>query len=127
MPPLTAHAQTLLGTWTLTSYLAVARPHPTTTTSSSSSTNNPNGQVLYPLGPHPRGILIFTPNGFMSAHVMQPGAPPIDSPSPLTGPDDQLATAMRHNLAYAGFYSLEAVDCDEERFLLKEGGVVWEG
>lgn len=36
-------------------------------------------EVVYPLGEHPQGIIMYTPDGFMSAQLMRPGRPNFQS------------------------------------------------
>ncbi|PWY81990.1 hypothetical protein BO70DRAFT_379936 [Aspergillus heteromorphus CBS 117.55] len=103
MSPLNTHAQTLPGTWTLTDYRA-----------RSDDGSNP----LFPLGPNPRGIIIYTDAGSVAVHLMKPGAPHVNSPTPHDGPDDELAQAMRHSLAYAGSYTLQPMENNNECFII---------
>ncbi len=59
-----------------------------------------------PLGESPRGLLIYTPGGWMSGQVAAAGRPAVDSAGPLGGPADQRAAAYSTYLAYWGRYAI---------------------
>lgn len=81
----------LLGAWTLESY---------------ESSDVDGSNVRYPLGTDARGIIMYTADGYMSAQLMRADRAPIARGDLQLGTDDELATAARGYLAYAGPYSV---------------------
>ncbi|OBI51250.1 lipocalin-like domain-containing protein [Mycobacterium sp. E796] len=80
----------LIGAWTLESY---------------QSSVLDGSDVRYPLGPDAVGIIMYTPDGYMSAQIMRADRPPLDVGDLSTGDDAELATAARGYLAYTGPYT----------------------
>jgi len=67
------------------------------------------GHQAQPFGPEPMGLLVYTPDGWMSATVCRPGRtpfPPGSSPRRLD--DATVADAFRSYFHYAGPYRVEA-------------------
>jgi Lipocalin-like domain len=62
--------------------------------------------VTYPLGAHPRGIIMYTPDGYMSAQLMRSDRPHLSGDDMHPAPDDELAAAASGYLTYAGPYSV---------------------
>ncbi|KAJ9662042.1 hypothetical protein H2198_001584 [Neophaeococcomyces mojaviensis] len=61
----------------------------------------------YPMGPEVQGIIMYTPDGYMSAQLMTPGQKPFASP----GSNEDWAQAGKNYVAYTGqFYLDEAGD-----------------
>ncbi|KAJ5371781.1 hypothetical protein N7517_003787 [Penicillium concentricum] len=87
--------QSLVGTWILVEYKA---------------TDTETGQVIHPMGPKAQGFLIYSADGFVSAHLMQPGAPAFSGNDMERGTQEELAESMKHYLAYCGRYNLEEVN-----------------
>jgi hypothetical protein len=84
----------ILGTWLLASYTAETA-----------------GEVSYPLGPDPVGIIMYTPDGYMSAQLMRRDRPAYDRAITGGGTTEQLAAAASGYLCYSGPYVLdEAAD-----------------
>lgn len=81
----------LIGTWVLLEYRTESLK---------------SKQVEWPFGSCPKGILIYSPEGYMSAQVMRPGTPKHQGQEFLSGTDEQLAEAMRHYLAYSGRFTV---------------------
>jgi hypothetical protein len=77
----------LIGAWTLESYV---------------STNVDGSDMGYPLGADARGIIVYTPDGYMSAQVMRSDRTPFDGEDPHGGHDYELAAAAAGYLTYAG-------------------------
>jgi hypothetical protein len=47
----------------------------------------------YPLGPDARGIIMYTPDGYMSAQIMRPDRRPFDVGDLVDADKDELASA----------------------------------
>ncbi|MZE70490.1 lipocalin-like domain-containing protein [Streptomyces sp. SID5789] len=77
----------LVGTWRLVSYEAVAVD---------------DGEVVHPFGERPLGLLVYTPDGYMSAQIAAPDRPRFDGSRLEAGRPEELAGAARQYLAYAG-------------------------
>lgn len=61
--------------------------------------------VLYPLGPDATGLIIYTPDGYMSAQLMAAGRPQYASGEIFLGTPEEAASAAAGYLAYSGpFY-----------------------
>ncbi|KAB8208719.1 Lipocalin-like domain-containing protein [Aspergillus parasiticus] len=81
----------LIGTWVLLEYRTESLK---------------SKQVEWPFGSSPKGILIYSPEGYMSAQVMRPGTAKHEGQEFLSGTDEELAVAMRHYLAYSGRFTV---------------------
>lgn len=81
----------LVGAWTLESYESRAVD---------------GSDVSYPLGADARGIIMYTPHGYMSAQLMRSDRTPFDRDDPHSADVDELAGAARGYLTYAGPYSV---------------------
>jgi hypothetical protein len=81
----------LIGAWTLQSY-------------ESSSANG--SDVTYPLGVDARGIIMYTPDGYMSAQLMRADRAPFDRDDPHHPRDRELAAAAGGYLSYAGPFTV---------------------
>jgi Lipocalin-like domain len=81
----------LIGAWTLESYQSI----PTD-----------GSDVTYPLGVDARGIIMYTPDGYMSAQIMRAGRTPFDRDDPHLAHDNELAAAAAGYLSYSGPYSV---------------------
>jgi hypothetical protein len=88
----TLHAQ-LIGAWTLVSY--VERP----TDGSAPS---------YPLGESPRGLILYTPDGYMSAQLMRPDRPAFASGDWFVATPEEFAAEASGYIAYSGPFRIEA-------------------
>ncbi|MGP3938602.1 MULTISPECIES: lipocalin-like domain-containing protein [Streptomyces] len=76
----------LLGAWHLVSY---------TTTST-------DGEVIHPLGPTPYGLIVYTPQGYMSAQLGRGDRPPMRSARLEDASAGELARAAVGYVAYGG-------------------------
>jgi hypothetical protein len=81
----------LIGAWTLQSY-------------ESSSIDGSN--VTYPLGAHAQGIIMYTPDGYMSAQLMRSDRPHLSGDDMHPDRLDELAAAAGGYLSYSGPYSV---------------------
>lgn len=82
----------LLGAWQLVSYTA----------------GSTDGDVIHPLGPDPYGLIVYTPEGYMSAQLGRGDRPPLRSARLEDGETDELARAAAGYVSYGG--SFEVVD-----------------
>jgi Lipocalin-like domain len=62
---------------------------------------------VYPLGEDATGYIIYTPDGYMSAQIMQPGRSRYEAAGISEGTDSESAQAARGYLAYSGPYRVE--------------------
>jgi hypothetical protein len=81
----------LIGAWVLQSYEALSVD---------------GSDVTYPLGVDPRGIIMYTPDGYMSAQLMRSGRPRFSGDDMQLAPEHELAAAASGYLTYAGPYSV---------------------
>ncbi|MFD7003889.1 lipocalin-like domain-containing protein [Streptomyces mirabilis] len=77
----------LIGTWRLVSY---------------ETRRVSDGSVDHPFGKDPLGLILYTPDGYMSAQLMARGAQPFDQADLHLASNAELAQAARHYLAYSG-------------------------
>jgi Lipocalin-like domain len=61
--------------------------------------------VTYPLGPDAQGIIMYTPDGYMSAQLMRSGRTPFHR-NDLHPPEEELAAAASGYLTYSGPYTV---------------------
>ncbi|KAJ5382316.1 hypothetical protein N7517_000227 [Penicillium concentricum] len=87
--------QSLVGTWSLVEYKAVRAD---------------NGFISHPMGPKAQGFLIYSPEGFVSAYLMEPEALEFSDAEVGGGTKDELYRAMKHYLAYCGRFELAELD-----------------
>ena len=64
-------------------------------------------RVIYPLGKDAKGYILYTPDGYMSAQIMQLDRPRYQAADPEGGADEESAQAARGYLAYSGPYHVE--------------------
>lgn len=83
--------ENLIGSWNLVSY---------------TERTYPDGPVSHPHGPNPVGLILYTPDGYMSAQIMTPDRPTYDQASAAGGTPTQRATAAAGYLAYSGPYTV---------------------
>jgi hypothetical protein len=97
-----------------------------------------DGSVTYPMGEDVEGLIIYTPDGYMSAQLMEPGRPSYASGEFIHGTTEEEAAAAAGYVAYSGpFYADEEsrtvrhhmsvslfpnwIDDTQERFVELEG------
>jgi hypothetical protein len=66
-----------------------------------------DGRESYPFGEKPDGFLIYTEEGFVSAHLERRGRSAHQSPDPMGGTPEEYASMGRGYMAYCGRYSVE--------------------
>ncbi|HET7314695.1 lipocalin-like domain-containing protein [Salinisphaera sp.] len=82
----------MIGAWKLASY--VEKPvdgSPTT----------------YPLGENPKGLILYTPDGYMSAQLMAPDRAPFASGDWFDGTTDEYRQEASTYIAYSGAYYVD--------------------
>ncbi len=77
----------LIGAWKLASY--VEKPVD-------------ESEPFYPMGETPQGIIMYTPDGYMSAQLMRPGRPPFASGDWFRGTDEEVKQEAMGYIAYSG-------------------------
>lgn len=85
----------LIGAWKLVSY--VEKPID-------------GSEPFYPMRMEPLGIIMYTPDGYMSAQLMRPGLPPFASGDWFRGTDEEVREEALGYIAYSGPFHT-----DEER------------
>jgi len=81
----------LIGTWTLRSFTDISG----------------DGPPRNPFGLRPEGLLIYTPDGFVSALLMTPGRPPLGGAGSTDGTPDQFKEAGSGFIGYSGRYEVD--------------------
>jgi hypothetical protein len=81
----------LIGAWTLQSYEARSID---------------GSKVTYPLGVNAQGIIMYTPDGYMSAQLMRSDRPHSSGDDMQPAADDELAAVASGYLSYSGPYSV---------------------
>ncbi len=67
----------------------------------------PEGQVILPFGPGARGLLLYSPDGWMSATVFEAGRCPLEASVPRKAPLEARARAFDGFFHYAGRFHVE--------------------
>ena len=80
----------VVGVWSLVSY----------------QSQDDEGNVIYPLGKDATGFIMYHPEGYMSAQLMQQGRPAYASGDLHEGTKDEMAEAAMGYLAYAGKFEV---------------------
>ena len=57
---------------------------------------------FYPMGEEPQGIIMYTPDGYMSAQLMHPGRPKFASGDWFRGSDEEIKEEALGYIAYSG-------------------------
>ena len=83
----------LVGTWNLVSYTVI---------------NEEGVKIGEPFGPSPRGLLIYTENGFMSGHIMSASRAQWRSNLPRKASPEEKVLAFDTYLSYCGTYEQHA-------------------
>lgn len=89
-PTVESFRASLIGAWELVSY----RCEPV----------DPNDEVVYPMTKEAQGIIMYTPDGYMSAQLMTPGAPKFADGDLSGGTTEELVSVAKNYLAYSGPY-----------------------
>jgi hypothetical protein len=90
-------AEALIGVWRLRQYSDVTEGTP----------------AIYPFGQDPEGLLIYTPEGFVSALLMARGRPNLSGNGFTEGTPDQYTSAGKSFIGYTGRY-----DVDESKLVV---------
>jgi hypothetical protein len=81
----------LIGAWELQEYTATAE----------------DGTVAFPMGADATGLIIYTPDGYMSAQLMVQGRPAYASGDMEGGTAEEQRAATRGYIAYSGPFSVD--------------------
>ena len=65
-----------------------------------------DGEVEFPYGKDPEGLLVYAASGYFSGHVMRPGTPKL-SASARRAPAEEMRAAFLGYIGYYGSYSLD--------------------
>ena len=84
----------LIGAWKLVSYV---------------ETSVDGSAKRYPLGEKPEGIIMYTPDGYMSAQLMRPGRHNLASSDIFKGNPQEYAEEASGYLAYSGPFHVDEV------------------
>ena len=82
----------LIGTWKLESYIGLSPP-------------GTDREPIYPFSENAQGTLVYTNDGYMSAHILYPGQKDLDRSS-----DASWAEAAKRYTAYSGPYYITNED-----------------
>jgi hypothetical protein len=82
----------LIGAWTLLSYQEVPVD---------------GSEPFEPLGPEPQGIIMYTPDGYMSAQLAKPHRPHFTSGDWFTGSTDDYVAEASTYIAYTGPFHVD--------------------
>ena len=74
------------------------------------------GEVFLPMGPHPAGFILYTPDGYMSAQLSSPDRADFASGDMYRGTPEDYVAAGTSYLAYSGPYRV-----DEARRTVEHG------
>lgn len=81
----------LIGTWKLVRY----------------QDEDKDGNIFFPLGKDATGFIMYNPDGYMSAQLMQQGRPAYESGDLHTGTTEEMSKAAHGYVAYSGKYELD--------------------
>lgn len=90
----------LIGAWSLVSYQAFTPSEP--------------GDLIYPMTPHATGIVMYTPDGYVSVQLQLPGQARFSSADISGGTDEERAEAFRRYLGYTGPYYVDERESENE-------------
>jgi len=74
---------------------------------SCTETDAATGETFLPMGPSPRGLILYTADGYMSAQLSSPDRPGFKSGDMYTGTPNEYLVAGRSYLAYSGPYYVD--------------------
>jgi hypothetical protein len=83
--------QRLIGTWRLVSY----------------ELRSADGSAVYPMGREVDGLIMYVPDGYMSANLMVPGRPAYAGGAGASGTPAELAAAAAGYFGYAGRFEVD--------------------
>jgi hypothetical protein len=110
--PVGSLRETLIGAWQLVACV---------------ETDVETGEIFLPMGPHPQGFILYTPDGYMSAQLSSPDRADFASGDMYRGTPEDYVAAGTSYLAYSGRYRV-----DEARRTIEHGMAVslfpnWQG
>jgi Lipocalin-like domain len=110
--PVDSLRETLIGAWQLVACV---------------ETDVETGEIFLPMGPHPQGFILYTPDGYMSAQLSSPDRADFASGDMYRGTPEDYVAAGTSYLAYSGRYRV-----DEARRTIEHGMAVslfpnWQG
>ena len=76
----------------------------------SMSTQDSDGNIVYPFGKNPTGIITYTKNGRVSVHIMENSRPIFTSQDQHNGSDTEIRKAFEGYVAYSGTYTISKDD-----------------
>jgi hypothetical protein len=85
--------EALIGAWKLVSYV---------------ETNTETGETNHPMGPDPQGIILYTPDGYMSAQLCPQGRPEFAGGDMFLGTVDDYVAEGTSYIAYTGPFHIDA-------------------
>ncbi|KAN0081813.1 Lipocalin-like domain containing protein [Elaphomyces granulatus] len=63
--------------------------------------------IHHPFGKEPSGMIVYTRDGYMSVHLIQPGCPTFATENYHSASAEELAEAAKRYMGYAGTYTVE--------------------
>ena len=66
-----------------------------------------DGRIVFPFGDKASGLILYTPDGAMSAIIAEAGRKALSSPSMKTAPEAERAHAFSSFFAYGGRFEIE--------------------
>ena len=72
----------------------------------SMSTQDSDGNIVYPFGKNPTGLINYTKNGHVSVHIMENSRPNFTSQDQHNGSDPEVRKAFEGYVAYSGTYTI---------------------
>jgi hypothetical protein len=66
-----------------------------------------DGQITYPYGPNPAGVLVYDADNNFNAQIQAPGRPLFESGNLLKGSMEEIKAAFEGYVAYYGTYEVE--------------------
>lgn len=100
----------LIGTWELISYQT-----------------EKNGETVYPLGADAKGLIMYNPDGYMSAQLQKVGRQPYASGHIHTGTTEEMAAAAHGYMAYSGRFEINAEEGTVIHHMDVSMNPTWEG
>jgi len=86
-----------------------------------------DGSVVYPMGQEPEGLLLYSPAGHMSVHLLQPGAAPPTAEQLPPGLPAELALSYACYTSYFGRYHVDTAERMVTHQLCGASVLAWAG
>lgn len=87
----------------------------------------PDGSVTYPFGKTPKGIIVFTPDGYFTQVHVASDVPKIASNNRLTGTAEEYAAIMRRSISVFGTYTVDEAKKTVTFNIISSSYPNWEG